>query len=348
MNVRILAFTTAGCRLAIRISDVLKDDECTLYSKTSSDPVGLENVNCSLKNWMGSVFDISDAIVIVGATGIAVRMIAPFIKSKSTDPAIVSVDEKGRFVISLIAGHIGGSNKLTRRIASGIGAVPVITTATDINNIFSVDTYAAEHDIHIANLSVVKDVSSRLLDGRTVGLVSEFPICGPVPEGIALEHSGEVGILVSAAGKSSPFTRTLRLIPKCHVLGIGCRKGIPKEMISEIVEKVLSEEDISIDSIRTVASIDLKKEEPGLKEFSEMLTVPMVTFTSSELNSLPGSDYSSSEMVKNVTNVDCVCERAAVLASRNGHLVRKKTIGHGVTVAIARDDYVLDFTSDET
>ena len=348
MNVKILAFTTAGCKLATRISEVLKDDACMLYAKTSSDSVDSEIIRSPLNKWMGSVFDISDAIVIVGATGIAVRIIAPFIKSKSTDPAIISVDEKGQFVIALISGHIGGSNKLTQKIASGIGAIPVITTATDINNIFSVDTYATEHDIHIVNLSVVKDVSSRLLDGKTVGLISEFPIRGPIPKGITTEYSGDVGILISATGKGSPFSRTLRLIPKCHVLGIGCRKGTPKEKISEIVENVLSEENISIHSIRTVASIDLKKDEHGLREFSEMLAVPMVTFNSCELNSLPGSDFSSSEMVKKVTNVDCVCERAAVLASKNGHLVRKKTIGDGVTVAIARDDYVLDFTGEVT
>lgn len=342
MKVEIICFTTRGCELARRISKVLDDCECGLYSKTGSDTKGLDHVPGLLRDWTGAAFRASDAIVFVGAVGIAVRSVAPFIRNKAVDPAVVSVDEMGLFAISLLSGHIGGCNHLTRRIAEGIGATPVITTATDMNGKFSVDSFAAERNMHISSLHVAKDVSSRILAGGFVGISSEFPVEGGIPPELTPADSGDLGISISKRREHSPFDRTLRLIPRCHVLGVGCRRGTPVQGIEALIQDVLTEEDVSPRSVRAVASIDLKKDERGLLELCEKHRIPSVFFTPDELNALPDIGYSGSDFVRSATGVDCVCERAAIAASGGGALIRRKTGRNGVTVAMVREDVVID------
>ena len=260
------------------------------------------------------------------------------VKSKLTDPAVIAVDELAGFVIPLLSGHIGGGNALALQLADFLGAVPVITTATDINRKFSVDAWAARQGLYIASLSAAKHISARILEAQ-VPICSDFPIVTALPEGTAEGASGEIGICISC-GKREPFDETLLLVPPVLHLGIGCRREIPCQTIEDAVNLVCRENGIHPKAIRQVASIDLKADEAGLLEFCEKRGLPAVFYSAQELKSLPG-EFTPSERVLRVTGVDNVCERAAMMGAET--LLVRKTAMNGVTVAIAQEHWEVRF-----
>ncbi|MDR1955102.1 MAG: cobalt-precorrin 5A hydrolase [Candidatus Methanoplasma sp.] len=342
MKIRIIAFSRKGCELAQRVCQALENDECEVYSKTAADTAGAKKIEGPVSKWTEESFRVSDAIIFIGAAGIAVRHIAPFLKNKTTDPAVVSMDDGGRFALSLLSGHIGGANDLTEKIAKGIGAVPVITTATDVRGRFSADSFAAGHDMHMNSMSAAKKVSSLIVDDKKVGLASDIPISGGIPPELDLNGNEDVGIFISYGRSEGPFKTTLKLTPRCHILGIGCRRGASAESIEALVGDVLKRENISINSVRAAATIDLKCDEEGLLEFSEKIGAELLLFSPGELASLPDTGFTSSERVMSAVGVGNVCERAAVAASDNGEMIVKKTSRNGVTLAVVREPVYLD------
>lgn len=264
------------------------------------------NQDQSLDSWTKEHFQTGNALIFVGAAGIAVRAVAPYVKSKATDPAVVVVDEAGQFAIPILSGHLGGANDLAQKIANLCGAVPVITTATDLSGVFAVDQWAKRQSCAILNPEGIKTVSGALLAGGRVELCSPWPVAGEPPEGISL-----------------------RLMPKIAVLGVGCKRGTPQETL----ERMFTALPVHPASFCKVCSIDLKQNEPGLLAFCRAHGLELETFSAAELQGVPG-EFSPSEFVERVTGVDNVCERAAVLGS-GGTLLLKKRTGDGVTMAVA-------------
>ena len=327
----VLSFSERGAKLAQRIAEAMEKD----WEAFCVQPRG------NLSEVTGQLFGECDALVFVGACGIAVRAIAPYVVSKTCDPAVLVIDERGQHVISLLSGHIGGANALTKHIASAVSAYPVITTATDVNGRFSVDAWAAKHDLSIDDMGLAKAFSAGILDSD-MPLFSDLPLEGRLPEGIVLAQSGDLGAAVSYR-IAEPFKHTLRLIPKCLHLGIGCRRGTPAELIKSLVEKTFAEHDIDIRSVKRIASIDVKSDEEGLLAFAEGLAVPTAFYTAEELQQMQG-DFSASAFVQSQVGVDNVCERAAVLsAGDSAKLIVRKTAADGVTVAVALENRRLTF-----
>lgn len=343
MKISIIAFSANGCCVAEHVAKVLSAEDCELFAKTNSAPAGFKDAG-KLDAWAEASMRSCDAIVFVGATGIAVRAIAPYIIDKKTDPAVVCIDDIGRFSISLLSGHIGGANRLTERIAAGIGATPVITTATDIHGRFAVDVFSTDNNMVFRGTKIAKDVSAWILDGKDVGFLSEFPHKGSMPPELKERGTGEIGITVSSkAAPPKPFGETLVLIPKIHAVGIGCKRGATYEAVRFLFDEALKNADIDVKSVRVIASIDLKKDEEAIKQLSLATGIPTVFFTAEELNNQPDIGFSKSDFVKSVTDVDCVCERAAMKASLNGRLISGKAACNGVTAAVARDDFTVRF-----
>jgi len=309
------------------------------FSKTSV--AGLHPLTTDIKTFAKESFAYCNAILFIGAAGIAVRAIAPFITSKQKDPAVIVIDENGRFVIPILSGHIGGANELSEIIAGLIGAVPVITTATDINHCFAVDVWANKHHCHICDISEIKYISSAVLRGEQVGLCSEFPTIGQIPPELALASSGKIGISVSHCPSKAPFEHTLRLVPKQYVVGIGCRKGVESQTLEEQFINVLKTHEIPVEAVDCIATIDIKVNEPAILSLCKKYDFTLKTFSSDELAGVCG-DFTASDFVKAVTGVDNVCERAAVKAS-NGKLIIKKSSASGVTVAVAESEWRCDF-----
>ena len=338
MKIAVFAYSRQGCAMARRVMTHFAGNEVQPYTMERFAESGFAPICRPAKSFYGSIFQNVDAMVFVGSTGIAVREIAPYVRDKATDPAVISVDELGKFVIPILSGHIGGANDLALEIAAALGAVPVITTATDINKRFSVDDWAARNGCVIDNLSRAKAVSAAILE-QDIPLQCDYPIMTKLPGGVILGDSGAVGIRISVY-RDEPFERTLRLIPRILHLGIGCRKGTAASAIREAVNMVLEENNIDHRAVKCVASIDLKAEEAGLLAFCQEQKLPVIFFSAEELKAVPG-EFTPSVFVQSITGVDNVCERAALIGAEK--LIVKKTARNGVTVALAEEHWEVHF-----
>ena len=291
-----------------------------------------------------------DAIIFVGATGIAVRAIAPFICGKAVDPAVLVIDEAGRYVISLLSGHLGGANALARTAASLIEAEPIITTATDAESAFAVDTFAKENGFLLTDLRKAKEVSAKVLRGEKLRIYSDIPMERLVQrparheaELVSAQDIDRADIVISyrthilkPAEKSSQAIG-LRLIAKRVHVGLGARKGVTQAEVAAAVATCLEDAGIDPRAVVALASIDLKKQEAGILAYSYESGVPFVTYTAEELRTVEGA-FAGSSFVQSVTGVANVCERAAAYAAgRSGHaeVLVHKTIHGNVTTAVA-------------
>ncbi len=334
MRINAIAFSTNGCRTAIRLKEAFPEEDLRIFAKTQCDTLGVERIEEKASEWTGKSFGECDAIVFIGAIGIAVRYIAPYIKAKTVDPAIVGMDEHGRWAVALLAGHIGGANALTARIAERLGSEPIITTATDLNGKFSVDTFATVNNLRIMGLRTAQDVSVRVLDNAFVGFTTDIPVQGDLPAGLTLADSGEFGVSISTDIDKTPFGTTMRLVPMDIILGVGCKRDTDPEKMLEFVTEILKEDGIPSQRIGAVCSIDLKKDEEAILSLARHFRVPANFYSSEELLELEG-EFSKSEFVKSVTAVDCVCERSSVRPF-GGEIIRRKTAKDGMTLAICR------------
>ena len=286
MKIASIAFTENGAKIVKMLVHEM-DVKGYVFEKYKTD--GLETFN-NVSSLVRDIFKKYNAIVFVGACGIAVRSIAPYVKDKAKDPAVVVVDEKGNFAIPILSGHIGGANDLAEKIASLTSGVAVITTATDINKKFSVDTFAVRNNLHIGDTKLIKEISSRILNDKKVGLYTDYELKN-VPD--CFEESNEVGICISDDDKK-PFRTTLNLMPKNVVLGIGCRKGC--ETVEESILAFLKVNGVSVYSLFAVATVDIKKNEKGIVEFCEKFDIPLLTFSAETLAAVEGEFTASGDI----------------------------------------------------
>jgi cobalt-precorrin 5A hydrolase len=335
MKIALFAFTGPGRALKQRLAVLLVRRGYCLLEEAGT-----------LAEQAAAAFRGGAALIFIGACGIAVRTVAPLLQSKDRDPAVVVIDEGASWVISLASGHLGGANALTREIAALLHSSPVITTATDINRVFAVDMWARDNGLVISSLEKAKRVSAGLLAGEEIFLKSDYPVTGPIPEGIkqtALDFDAPFGIAVSIYRTHESW---LRLVPLCLYLGIGCRKGIPAEEIQNAVEAALDLKKIDLGSVAGVGTITAKKDEAGLCSLCDKKGWPLFVYSPEELRDLPGQ-FTASDFVRSVTGVDNVCERAAFLASGRGKPVFKKFSHPGVTIAAAEGRVSLVFAERE-
>lgn len=332
----IISFTRGGGQTAERLARGLEAAgwraENWCLPKWAADFPAATPVRGTLSQWCGFRFQSGGGLIFVGACGIAVRTIAPFVQSKTKDPAVVVVDEKGEYAISLLSGHLGGGNDLARTVARILGGTPVITTATDVRGKFAVDVWARDNDLAIPSMALAKEISAAVLAGEPVAFRSDFPVEGAVPPELSGGPEARLAIEVGVYRKEKPV-----FAPRCLTLGLGCRRGKAPEEIGALVDRVLAEQGILPEAVAEAATIDWKRDEEGLRAFCQNRGWPLRFFSAEELGAAPG-DFSPSAFVSRTVGVDNVCERAAVLASGGGRLLVKKQAENGVTVAVAQKD----------
>ena len=334
MTVSLIAFSKNGAAMMDAIARYLSDrgetvlDTYLLHEKSGAQP--------SLREWTKHAF-CADALVFVGACGIAVRAIAPFIKDKLEDPPVISVDERGQFVIPLLSGHVGGANAFAVTVAKAIGGTPVITTATDVQGKFAVDVWAKNCGLRLCEQQYAKELSAALLGGRTVGVSSDFLIDGSLPDGMIAADSGDLGLCISWDTQVQSFRHTLHAVPQTVTVGVGCRRNVSAEVFELVVLDCLRQNHIAIEAVASLATIDLKSDEPCIRAFCEKYRLPFVTASAQTLAAVEG-EFTASAFVGKVTGVDNVCERAAVLAGGDALLFRKQS-RDAVTVAASSPDW---------
>lgn len=351
MKISIISFTERGAVLARTIRNSLaREMEITLSTKHRALPDHLEAgyVEESLSRWAGERFREHSAVLFIGACGIAVRAIAPSVRDKLEDSPVLVMDEAGRFIIPLLSGHFGGANGLAERIAEKTGAVPVVTTATDVNGLFAADVFARRNRLAVCNRSGIATVSSALLAGKPVTMAVAGSCTGSWPKELTpapYPVNGRASVIVSPFAADAEKA-DLQLCPRASVLGIGCRRGKSFPEIEEAVEKQMKKAGLRRESLAAVASVDRKKDEQGLLEFAEKHGLPFLTFSADTLKAV-GGDFVSSAFVEEQVGVDNVCERAAMAAcGKGGKLLIEKYAENGITVAIAQKKWSVSF--DET
>ena len=331
-EIYLMTFSEKGEKLAAKIANKLADDESLMLHLERVD-----NLEASTQR----AFRKGNTLVYIGATGIAVRAIAPFLKSKMTDPAVIVVDEQGQFVIPILSGHVGGANEAAKQIATLIGATPVITTATDINHVFAVDVFAVQNGYHIVNREKIKAVSAALLKGSDVGLSSEFDIAGKLPKHVVLNKNAKVGIHIGRVDKTT-FSETLQLVPRCYHVGIGAKRETAFDDLHTFFLETLVENRIPVEGIASISSIDLKKDEKAIIALAGRYHIPFKTYTPEQLQPFE-ERFDSSEFVKMTTGVGNVCEISAWLSAKQGQIVVGKKTRSGMTMAVVREDLQVCF-----
>ena len=346
MKIAMISFTGNGRRLERSLAHELEKEghqvlQAVKCKEMESDK---DAVKCSAREWTGEQFRTRDVLIFIGAVQIAVRLIAPFIGSKTTDPAVLVLDEKGQYCIPILSGHIGGANEMAERIAEMAGALPVITTATDIRGKWAIDVFARKNHLYIEDMQKAKQISAKILEGKTVVAAIESgrdSIEGTVPEEVKIvPETYENPDIYIGIYERKLSSHVLRLIPQRITVGIGCRRGTSAEQIEQLVDKILKESHINKKSIGRIASIDLKKDEEGLLIFCNKYNIEPEFYPAEELKKVEG-EFSVSTFVKKVTGVDNVCERSAVYTG--GTLRIRKQAENGVTAAFAWDNWRVKF-----
>ena len=332
-NITIISFTKKGGDINKRLTDILSESDITSYTleKYRFDnrvkPLG------NLKETVKRHFT-DDAVIFIGAVGIAVRSIAPYIKDKFCDPAVLVIDELGRYVIPLLSGHVGGANELANYIGGALSAAPIITTSTDINGTFAVDVFAKKNNLLISSRKLAKDVSAALLDNNCIDIDSDIKNIDVKELKKKLNPKNKAcDIKVRITDRVYDDT-VLTLIPKNLYIGVGCKKNTDVDKMWDFVNDIFRLEGLDIRAVKSIGSIDIKRDEYAVKNLANRLNVPFLTFTKDELNSVIG-DFFESEFVRKTVGVGNVCERAVCIQCNN--LIVKKTAREGMTVAIGRE-----------
>ena len=340
MKTAVFCFSDAGAGLAEKVRSLLRLPPAAVHSTEKyAEKYGF-TAHEKISADMGELFSENGALIFIGACGIAVRSVAPYLKSKAEDPAVLVLDDRGRYVIPILSGHLGGANALARTLAGLLGAEAVVTTATDGAGRFSCDAWAVAHGCALSSLGAAKAVSAAVLTGD-VPVSSELGLPDTLPAGLTRGDTGPVGIRIGVR-TDEPYDTTLRLIPKILVLGVGCRRGTAEETIRAAVTETLSSAGIDPAAVCRVASIDVKRDEAGLLGYARSVGAEAVFYPARELEAVPG-EFAESEFVKRTVGVGNVCERAAVLGSGGGERIIGKTAREGVTVAAAAMEWRVEF-----
>lgn len=350
----IISFTEKGAHLSLKLLDMLSEEgeNAWLYTKCSKYRDGsinkrLRYVYSNTDEWAKVQMSAKNELLFIGACGIAVRAIAPWVVNKLYDSPVLVMDELGTYVIPILSGHVGGANEIAVKIGEMTGSIPVITTATDLNKSFAVDIFAKKNYLYIENKNGIAKVSSKVLRGEKINIAIEshgyghdsrfanqikivdFPPKQPVDVIITTGNCG--------------YNADLVLRPREYVLGMGCKRDKEPEKIAGYIDQTLTALGISKNQVYAICSIDKKRDEAGFLQWSSLERIPFITYSAEELEDVEG-DFEVSQFVKAQVGVDNVCERAALKGcGEGGELVYRKHASDGMTIAVAKRDWRVSF-----
>lgn len=328
MKLGVIAVTEKGVSKALEIQ---KHTECDVFTIEKFMKNRTLLIDKKLQEFFSELLEKEkyNTFLFITAAGIAVRTIAPFIKSKDKDPAVLSMDEEGNFIISLLSGHLGGANKAAEFLGKITGAVPVISTASDVSGKIAVDTIAMEIKGKIENLESAKKVTSLIVAGKPVQI--------KVPENMKEENPE--GIIIVSNRKNIEVSK---IIPENIVLGIGCKKGTESCEIINAVKDVLEKHNLCEESIRLFATADVKENEQGIIETAEFFKKKLVIISREEIKKIE-HDFEQSEFVRKTIGVGAVSAPCAKLASgQTGKFLEEKLRYNGITVSVFEERTKID------
>ncbi|MBI2832096.1 MAG: precorrin-3B C(17)-methyltransferase [Chloroflexi bacterium] len=352
----IVTITKKGAQLGRRLRLLLPGSHLYLPEKfAGSLEAGEHAFSLPVKEAVREVFRQYRNLVLVMAVGVAVRLLATELRDKHKDPGVVVIDDAGTFAVSLLSGHLGGANRLAKRVASLLCAQPVVTTASDTSGTIAVDLLGKEFNWEIEDTDNITRVSAALVNGEPVGIYQDagemgwWPETKPLPDNVRIftgieslrqpDFSAAL-IITDRILEKEQLTLlpslTITYRPKSLVVGVGCNRGTKSTEIEEAVTNILGTHGLSLGSIRNIATIDLKKDEAGLLEFARKYRLRIDYFNKKELSQAKFPSHPSAK-VEGYVGTPSVCESAAILSSGNPSLVVPKERFKGaVTIAVAR------------
>lgn len=360
----VITLTGAAALLGQKVKNKFSQTDLYVSGRFKGEYQDCFFVGEDFSGFVALLWDRYSHFVFIMASGIVVRAIAPLLKNKKIDPAVVVLDEKGDFAISLVSGHAGGANALARKLAVKLGATPVITTASDIQGIPSIDELARKWYCVLEHSQDLKKITWSVLHGEKIAILTSVKLEVDFPPNVQvyaidkinksfLACRGVVYIIektLDFAGESAcqldslepgklEFAQELPYVvlrPRNIIVGIGCRRGTPKENIRYAIENTLENAGISINSIACLATITVKSDEKGLIEAAEELGVSVRIITPEEIQAVEGQ-FKGSDFVKKQVGVGAVAEPAAWLAAKKPEIITGKNKYPGITVAVVKD-----------
>lgn len=349
----IVAISRRGAAIGARVRDGLGDGTL-LYAERrfADDVVRAVPFDLPVRPIVGRLFGECDRLVLMMPVGVAFRLLAAHIEDKRTDPAVVCVDDSGRFAVSVLSGHVGGADALATGVADAIGATPVITSASHVLGTLAVDLLGSEYGWRIeANSAMITRASAAVVNGEPVGVYQDagerdwwdadstlppnLNICESVDALAGFPNVLLISDRVDVSDRVAAFNpRTLVVYrPRSLVLGVGSRRGVELEELKLLLHRTFAAFDLSTNAIRCIATAELKRDEAAIGQLAERLGVPVQYFGADELNSMPGpSGASESQRLLGIVGV---AEPAALLAS-GGDIVVPKVRSAAATLAVAR------------
>ena len=334
MKLACLSFTERGYELGERLIKIPN----TLYR---IDHFSNSRIPGGIKGLLNNHWDDFDGFIFISATGIAVRMIHPFIKSKLNDPAIIVIDDFGKYAISLLSGHIGGANKVVEWIGESIGSTPVITTASDNRGIESIDIFAQNNNYYMEDLDSVTQITAMMVNGRRIGIYTEdeeiinYDNIERIDDLESMDLSLDGAIIVSSKhdiGEIKIPHTVLR--PKCINIGLGCRKGVETDTVIQAIKASLLDKNISYHSIKAMGTVEVKRFEIGIIKAAVALKCQLKIFMLDDIRPIEDL-FEKSQFVKDTIDVYSVSEPCAYLLG--GELITRKARYNGVTISVSKE-----------
>ena len=342
----IITLTKGGMELGLKLLEEYNDSVLFINERFDVKGDRVKKIENGIKHLTKEIFNEYNCLIFIMAPGIVVRSIAPLLESKAKDPAIIVLDEKGQNVISLLSGHLGRANEITLDIAKRLKSNPVITTASDVKDSMAVDTLAMKLNLTIEELEKATKVTAHIVNGEKVGIICRDKLNIKLPDNIInIEKNEKLDGLKGLINITNEKEITdfgidnVVLRPRNLIIGIGCRKGKPKEEIINAIKTSLDEINKSELSIKHLATIDVKKDEIGIIEAANYYDVPLRIVERANVKDVE-KDFETSDFVKKTIGVGAVAEPVAFLTSNKGNVILGKTRYNGITIAIAEEGVV--------
>ncbi|MCT4687763.1 cobalt-precorrin 5A hydrolase [Vallitalea sp.] len=344
MKIALITLTHGGLQLAEKLREYNPKIDVFSHKKCKYEYVKF--IELPLRDNIKQLIDDYDMLAFIMAAGIVVRLIAPYIKHKSIDPGVIVIDEQGNYVISLLSGHLGGANEYTRELAEFLHAHPVITTASDVNNTMAVDILAMKLNCYIDDFEDAKIVTSHIVNGDNVGIISNRSIDIDLPKQFITINNYNIspsidkynikGLIVIDSNKIDVDVPISYLCKKDITVGIGCRRGKTREEITKELMPLLKEKDINIRRISRISTVEVKKDEMGIIELARTLRIPMDIITIKKIKEIQHL-FEGSKFVEKTIGVTCVSEPCGYLSSNKGECILNKVKANGITISLWKD-----------
>lgn len=324
-KIAIASFTKNTAEFGNEIATLLDKNQYTsiaFNANRSANEVEAFTLMKNTREWIEENWKEMDAFIFIGGVDIVVRLISTFLEDKIKDPAVLVVEEEGRYVVPILGNYIGGGNNIAEDLAKLLNGKAIITTSQEVNKKFNLEKFAERNNMEIGNSEQAKTISAAILDGLHIGFYCESAIEGEIPSGL---------ICCKSMKELEQFVHRIAIRNE-YIIGMGLKEGVELSNVEELFLSQLDKMHVDFIQIKAIATIKDKEKEPALVSLAEKYKLPIISFTGKELRDM--------HMIKNqeaATKCDAnISERAALVGSDYGELIVRKVVGRGVTFAAAR------------